>query len=196
METPLVEFKNSELENTTNLIDRRWLQHFYLNNINGDGGSIIIDLQGFQLRQTFVVKEMAIYDGYRLAHYIFKPNIPFKNLSPKERCQVRWLEQNHHCLSYSDGYVCLSELPVILHRFTKNYQRVYVKGHQKQKILRMYFNGPIVNLEMHFAAVPSLRNRTSENCCMAHKKCPSVCAISNVKILYDFLTPQKDRIIP
>lgn len=145
----------------------------------------VIDLQGFQLGRSFVVKELAIYDGNRLAHYVFKPPIPYINLSYKDRRRVNWLERNHHSLRYSDGHVHFSEFPLILKRFTKNFQKVYVKGHQKKDILKLYLDIPIVNLE-NFKNTPALRETVS-NCCMYHKNHPSICAIINVKILYNFL---------
>lgn len=162
-----------------------WLRTFTFN--EDIRPAVVIDVQGFQLQHTFTVKELAIYDGYRLAHFVFKPKIPFKNLSSKERRVVRWSEDNHHCLPYHQGHVSQDELPRILTEFTRNFQRVYVKGHQKLNILRIYLNIPIVNLESGFEGVPNLRNAVSENCCMSHAKCPSVCSVVNVKLLYNFL---------
>lgn len=56
--------------------------------------SYIIDFQGFQVNKTFIVKELAVFDGEKLHHALFHAPFPIKDLSYKNQCTVKWLTQN------------------------------------------------------------------------------------------------------
>lgn len=146
---------------------------------------LVIDVQGFPLHDGFLIKELALSDGKRINHFVFKPKIPYRQLCCNDRRLVTRLETNHHALRYSDGYVNLCALPDILQRFAGNAAVVYVKGHQKVNVLKNYLEVSLVNLE-YVANVPKL-SQTNTNTCMYHLNDFKNCAISNVTVLCDFL---------
>jgi len=58
-----------------------------------------VDLQGFIVGETFVVKEFAVLrEGYILSHYIFGRPYPWDRLPKSERSRASWLTAKHHGL--------------------------------------------------------------------------------------------------
>lgn len=147
---------------------------------------VVIDIQGF-MTPDFLPKEMAVWNGERLAHYVFKEPFPFSCLTDKLQRQAAWLTKNHHMLKWSDGDVELSRIPHILSDIKKTYAtKVYCKGDIKYKYLRRYFEevtdlGKIENLKNLPKNVRPYVNAK----CFYHNK--GACAIDNVKLLYDYL---------
>jgi hypothetical protein len=58
---------------------------------------VVIDIHGFHIPH-FVPKELAVWDGHRLRHYVFKEPFPFKYLTEPLQRQVNWLTNHHHRL--------------------------------------------------------------------------------------------------
>ena len=97
---------------------------------------IVVDIQGFNLPE-FYPKEISFVNGHQNAHYLLKPPIPYCTLSHDIKRQVKYLENFHHGLKYSSGYVSYGDLDDILlnHILNESIDMVYVKGHQKQEFL-------------------------------------------------------------
>lgn len=150
---------------------------------------VVIDLQGVLLKRGFMVKELAIGDGERVNHYIFKPHVSYRRLNSDERRQVLWLEDNHHGLRYNDGNTNSEEISNILKQFTKEVDLIFVKGHQKIEFLQKYLSLRIINLE-NYLNVPLL-NKTNINCCMYHKNVFSICSLYNINVLTNYLHANK-----
>jgi hypothetical protein len=160
--------------------------------MSGSKQVFVIDVQGVLLEDGFSAKEMAISDGVRIVHFIFKPTTPFRELSDAEKQQVRWLENNHHSLRYSDGHVNPDEIPAILRRFGvhRNHTVCYVKGHQKIDFLKKHLpphSANIVNLEYY--DVPNFIR--TDMSCMYHFNRYSICSLINVKLLCKYLLLNK-----
>lgn len=143
---------------------------------------IVVDMEGFYTPK-FTPKELAISDGLKTNHYVFKPAIPFENLTNRWKQNVRWLENNLHNIPYVDGHVEYKEIKNILKKFTENASCIYVKGYQKKEFLDKILDHVVINLE-NAAGVPNLTK--SECDCFYHTK-SSCCSLHNVKILCDFL---------
>lgn len=150
------------------------------------GGSIecrtaVVDIQGFAFGPNeFIVKELAVRIGVQLNHYVFKPPKPYYVLNAKEKRTVRYSENRLHGLRYSRGNVEYSELRNIL--FAINVDRIFVKGHQKHRLLLEYQLEPeIVNLERliwHPKIKPAMP------ACLNHYNGLFKCTINVVNILY------------
>lgn len=150
--------------------------------------SVVIDLQGFKTPE-FVPKEIAIWDGERIAHYVFKEPFPFRCLSSSLQRQANWLTKNHHKLKWSDGDVDLSRIPHILSDI-KNYADViYCKGEIKCDFLRKYFYGDVLVKDLkqivNLKSIPRLNKTLSNAKCYYHDS--GVCAVDNVKLIYDYI---------
>lgn len=140
---------------------------------------IVLDVQGFMISgQTFSPKELAIFDGQTISHYIFKAPFPFSTLPPDLQTQAKWLINNHHGIPWNEGYTPCFLFPTILERLLKDADVVYVKGREKRNFLRRYTKKPIIEIEEY----PALS--ATQPSCMYHSKVPCYCALSNVYHLY------------
>lgn len=153
-----------------------------------DNNVIVIDVQGFgNSPDDFIPKELSISDGKKAVHFVFKPSIPFKKLSPTMKKEIRWLEDNHFHIKYCEGHVSLNEVASILRRFSDSSSVIYVKGHQKARFLKTYLNNEIVNIE-HVSSNNTPPNLIKTNsACFYHRNTLSCCTVHNVNVLYDFL---------
>lgn len=147
---------------------------------------VIIDLQGFKTPE-FVPKEMAIWDGERIAHYVFKEPFPFKCLSASLQRQANWLTTNYHKLHWTDGDVDLSRIPHILHDIQRYANVIYCKGKMKGDFLKKYITKDVIvcDLESLSCLRCVARNQVANAKCFYHES--GVCAIENVKLLYDYI---------
>lgn len=149
----------------------------------------ILDVQGFLLdRKNFVPKELAIYDGVCISHYIFKPPVKFSLLSKENKWQIFWLENNFHGLKWSIGWISLAELSSILHHDTVNDSDIYVKGLEKTKFIQNYL-GEIV--KEYPSVNPTLSTALEKPSCFYHTISCGHCAINNVVSLYNHLKCNK-----
>lgn len=140
---------------------------------------VVLDVQGFKISEKrFVPKELAIYDGVHVSHYVFKPPFPFHHLPEKFKSQAVWLTTNHHCLNWSEGFTPHFLFPQILQRLTQDVDHVYVKGCEKAAFIRNSTSKPVIE----FDEQPSLRPMNPA--CFYHNKLSAICALSNVYHLY------------
>lgn len=97
---------------------------------------LVIDLQGFRRTSgEFIFKELAIIglrDGSLPIIYQFEPPFPRDRLSEEEMCSVKWLEQNHHGMSWEAGEIPYYKLFKLLRVHLSDAKKVYVKGPEKK----------------------------------------------------------------
>lgn len=149
----------------------------------------ILDVQGFFLdKKEFFPKELALFDGTHISHYIFKPPKKYSTLSVENKIQIHWLENNFHGLKWSVGYVPLSELTNILKHETSN-NIVYVKGLEKTRYIQNIVGSEFVEEYPH--TEPALHKILRKPSCFYHTIPYGHCAIVNVKLLYDKLVWNK-----
>lgn len=142
--------------------------------------NIIIDIQGFKATdKTFIPKELAAYDGYKTAHYIFKPPYQFNCLPIQLQKQAKWLMNNHHCISWETGFTQVHQFPKIIDSLTTAMDMVYVKGKEKAEFIRQFTKNPVLEFEEN----PSLKPMDAK--CFNHSKLNCICALSNVYHLYN-----------
>lgn len=144
----------------------------------------IIDLMGFNLKSGFVVKELAICDGYTFSSFVFKPNVLFAHLTTSEQRRVKFVEKKDH-IKYSDGFLPYSKLKEVLIRYTNNVNFVFISGHYKEKVLSEFIPATIIDLEKD-SKCPKLVPR---NHCIFHNitNGKSLCAVENVLTIHNFL---------
>lgn len=142
--------------------------------------TVIVDVQGFNTsKKTFIPKELAVYDGVHVSHYIFKAPFSIHNLSTEFKQQVFWLINNHHCIDWNEGFTPLFMFPQIIQRLTKDADSISVKGCEKATYIKKFVSKPVIE----FREQPALTS--SIPCCFYHLKSPSICALSNVYFLYE-----------
>lgn len=141
---------------------------------------LILDVQGFKVeRNKFIVKELAAYNGYKTAHYIFKPPFSIKLLPPDLEKQVKWLTHNYHCINWNEGHTPFYNFGNIIRELVETEEIIYVKGKEKVSYIKEYSPKPVYELEDH----PPLQ--FSEPRCFYHLKSKCMCSLSNVFYLYE-----------
>lgn len=142
--------------------------------------SLVIDVQGFKReRNKFVVKELAAYDGKRIAHFVFKPPFPFEMLSLDLQNHANWLTKNAHGLQWKSGSTPHHVLDRVLEDLTQSAERVYCQGKEKAAILQQFMSMPVIE----FPDNPTLEKRPPN--CFCHSIDACMCALANVLFLYE-----------
>lgn len=128
----------------------------------------ILDLQCILgVDNKYMIKEMSIVDteSFATQHWIFKHSHETQNA--KSRSVNKWLERNYHNLSLEYGDVEYDEVNRILNSL--KFERIYVKGEQKQKIVQDFIpHVHIINTED--MDCPRLNQLCYDNlpCCIFH----------------------------
>lgn len=144
---------------------------------------VIIDLQWYIFNRNHLLpKELASCDiNGRISHFVFKPVISFASLTSKDRNVDRYVYHNHHKLKWEAGFTELGELDEIIRQLCHKVDIVYVKGEQKAKFLRRIVNKRVMDL------VEANKVLHGKPMCTFHASDSSVCALSNVQALYNYL---------
>lgn len=140
---------------------------------------MVVDVQCFKTGvKHLTVKELAVYDGTRFAHYVFKAPFPFRTLSHELQQQAQWLIHNHHCIGWYEGSTPAHLFPIIIQRLTKDATAVYVKGCEKANYLRQFISAPVIEVQEQ-PALPQMIPK-----CFYHQQPICNCALSNVYHIY------------
>ena len=105
---------------------------------------IVVDVEMFS---GGVIKELAFCSGLFHAGYLFKPPMPFSQLTKEEQKKNTWLTNNFHEIHWSCGTYDYKELNFILQLFLRPEALLYAKGHEKCVFLTKLCNRPFINLE-------------------------------------------------
>lgn len=134
----------------------------------------IVDIQGFQAPNEFIVKELSIIkiDPSSLSQYgrndveclLFQPPYPWINLSPKFKFSNLWLVRNHHGIPWNAGDIPYDHLHIIMNNKLKNATYIFVKGVEKMKWLEqnLQLTSNIINMEV--MGCPSLKTLRVSAC--------------------------------
>jgi hypothetical protein len=162
-----------------------------------------VDLQGFTVKEKFVVKEVAVLKrGNVLTHYIFTNSVPWSALTKSERSCVSWLTAYHHGLRWGDGIVQYWKakhlITTAVYDENDNEAIVYVKGHEKREWLKNILDVNVRNdviietVDADYEDIESLNNLDTTNTIKCGKHVKN-CAMQNVFKLYNcWLQYQKD----
>lgn len=119
----------------------------------------IVDIQGFQATNKFIVKEFSIVkiDSSPLSEFsrddveclLFEPPYPWLNLPPKFKSSNLWLVRNHHGIPWSAGDIPYDQLEEQLNNRLMNATYIFVKGIQKKMWLEqnLQLSSTIINLQ-------------------------------------------------
>jgi len=131
--------------------------------------SAILDIQCvLGTNSKYLIKEMSVIDTdtWSAQHWIFKHRNNTQDA--KSQRTNKWLEQNYHDLSMEYGDVEYEEIDRILNSL--NFEQIYVKGEQKQKIINNFIPyTTVINIEE--LGCPRLDQLCVEDklpCCIFH----------------------------
>lgn len=115
----------------------------------------------------YTIKELSVLciNSNASQHWIFKSSHIIQNA--KSRSVNNWLERHYHGLAIDDGDVRYEELPKILHSL--KFKTIYVKGEQKEKIIKTYLpHVTVINLEEMGCPPLDYLCVTQPACCIFH----------------------------
>lgn len=145
---------------------------------------LVLDLQFYPSPHP-VLKELCIYDGEKIGHFVFQPEFNFSCLPENSKKQIRWLQQQHLSIPYNYGYVNPQEIPNILQNMTKDADRIYVRGEIKENYLREYLmNVEIKNMENMYDCPVIEKGSPS---CIFHTSSFCYCSINIAKQMFHFI---------
>lgn len=141
--------------------------------------NVIVDVQFFRTQDKILTpKELACYDGSRIAHYLFKPPFGMDKLQPHLQKQAEWLIEHHHSIQWDQGFVSAHLCGPILCHLVKAAETIYVKGKEKADFVRNITSRKVIELPEE-AGVQRM-----QPACFYHSAEKCVCALSNVYSLY------------
>lgn len=111
---------------------------------------LVIDIQCCKdAKSSFVAKEVAVVsiEGNHIAHWLVLPPYSAKKLPINIRAENKWLRQSLHGLDWEEGFITKTALHANLNQITKNFDKVYVRGKEKKRILEKIILNEIINLE-------------------------------------------------
>lgn len=92
------------------------------------------------------VSVVSLSDEY-IGHWIIAPPYTGKKLPNNVKTTNKWLFRNKHGLEWEDGYMTKPALVNHLREITKNFDKIYVRGAEKKKILESLVFNDVINLE-------------------------------------------------
>jgi hypothetical protein len=161
-----------------------------------------VDLQGFTVKNRFVVKEVAVLKkGTILSHYIFASPVPWKFLTRSEKSCASWLIAYHHGLRWNDGMVPYSVAKHLITTAVTEDDKdgatlVYVKGLEKRDWLLDMLecdNAIVETLDEHYEDVESLNNLDARNTIRCGKHAKN-CALENVFKIYNWWSQRQKQL--
>ena len=98
----------------------------------------VVDIEGFQVKNKFYVKELAVFNlrDETTKQWIFRSPFPYNSIAVKDKKTVYHCEKYLHRIRWSRGYTEYNQLQPILSSFANSGDTIYVKGYQKTQYIR------------------------------------------------------------
>ena len=111
---------------------------------------LIIDLEGFQLRKDFYLKELAFYNPNTMTCWTDLFNPPFDRQFVKKMyaTDMDWATRHLYGLTWEEGQYPYSLSATMISHFGSTHQ-LYAKGHEKCLWVQQYMTYPMIDLEKY-----------------------------------------------
>ena len=145
---------------------------------------LVIDVEGFQLKKDFYVKELAFYNPHTMQCWtgLFKPPFDRSSMKKKFVADMDWASRNMHHLKWEDGEYPYSMAGTMIAHFGNSHQ-LYAKGHEKCLWIQQYSLTPVIDLEQ--LGCPRAMDLPFGANCTFHNNCS--CAIDKAVRLGRYL---------
>ena len=143
--------------------------------------NIVICTEGFQLKDSYILKELTILSmGEEWKHFFFLP--PAIKLSTNDKAWIRHSTRYCHELSWSDGDIPYTLIQPILEKFKD--LTIYSYGQYDTNLLEEFLpTSVIVNIQREGYTLPnSIKKR---NCFNNHN--PSRCALAKAHAVKEYM---------
>ena len=123
--------------------------------------TFIVDIQGFRVNGSFVVKEVAILDcttmfSPKVIGFVFDAPFPSELQRPEYRRQTEWIKQ-HLGLRWEDKGITYSFLSSVLKASLFGANVIYVKGAEKKEWLKPFVSSTCELVDLHDMGCPKLQ---------------------------------------
>jgi len=137
---------------------------------------LIVDVEGFQLKKDFYVKELAFYNPFTKEYWqaTFKP--PFDRQYVKKRycTDMDWVTRKLHGLKWEDGQFPYAMAFHMISYFGATYQ-LYAKGEEKALWVQQQTPFSVVNMEL--LGCPKAKDLPFGCFCRFHNTLEKSCAL-------------------
>lgn len=137
---------------------------------------LIVDVEGFQLKQDFYVKEMAFVNPHTKDYWVgtFKPPYSRQAMKKKYVQDMDWSTRNMHGLKWEEGLYPYNVAFTILTHFGNNCQ-LLAKGRQKCLWIQQHTSLPVIDLEE--LGCPPAKELPFGSFCTFHNSLHKSCAL-------------------
>lgn len=151
----------------------------------------VIEFEGFQCENSFVIKELCVIsmDAVTNKHFVIKPPLPKSNLNTKEKRTVAFCEKFLHRVFWNSGDSTWKSVRKYIQTFP-NSTVVYTKGIYKRDLLSNLFpNLHVLDLEdINCPSITKLIYKPTTQCPLSFHKNILNCAHRKARAFAEFIT--------
>ncbi len=153
---------------------------------DGESEIFIVDVEGFQIKQDFFIKELAFYNPYSKQMWSGVFHAPFDRAYLKKKGQecIEYASSNLHGLRWEQGQYPYSMSYHLISHFGKK-GNLYAKGSQKCVWLQQYTTSPVTNLEVF--GCPPPKDLPQAYLCIEHSSLEKACAMDKAIRLGNYM---------
>lgn len=143
---------------------------------SADANVLIVDLEGFQIKKDFFIKEIAFFNPNTMQCWsgLFKSPFDKQFLKKKGITAIEYATKYLHGLKWDDGDYPYSMIFQVVSHFGRGYQ-LYSKGSEKCGWLQQFTSLPVINLELY--GCPPAKELPHGCMCIHHNSLEKSCAI-------------------
>ena len=137
---------------------------------------LIVDVEGFQIKKDFYVKELAFYQPFTKEYWLatFKPPFDRQYVKKKFSTDMDWVTRNLHGIKWEDGQFPYPMAYHMISYFGSSYQ-LYAKGEEKSLWVQQQTPFTVVNLEL--LGFPKAKDLAFGTFCKNHNTLEKSCAL-------------------
>jgi len=146
---------------------------------------LIVDVEGFQLKKDFYVKELAFYQPFTKEYWLatFKPPFDRQYVKKKYCTDMDWVTRNLHGLKWEEGQYPYSMAYYMINHFGSHFL-LHAKGEEKSLWIQHQTPFTVINLEL--MGSPKAKELPFGCFCTFHNTLEKSCALDKAVRLGQF----------
>ena len=165
---------------------------------------LVFDIQCVKNANNIDVRKevavVSVLDDY-ICNWILAPPYTSKKLPNNIKTTNKWLSRNKHGLEWEDGYITKPALTNHLREITKNFDKIFVRGNEKKKILEGMVYNEVINLAEEredesfpaFAELAWFNTRCILHAARRKSSTPFSCALNRAECLKNWLKKEREN---
>ena len=153
---------------------------------NPSSNGLIVDVEGFQMKKDFYVKEMAFVNPQSKAYWVGTFLPPYSRQAMKKRYiqDMDWAMRNLHGLKWEEGLYPYNVAFTMLNHFGNNSQ-LLAKGREKCLWIQQHTSLPVIDLEE--LGCPPAKDLPFGSFCVFHNSLHKSCALDKAAKLGQYV---------